>query len=133
MECGAGTINWSKNSLGLFDNFSQLEKDTSELIDNGGVYFVPCMSGLYSPYWNNSAKSLLLGLSLNSSKSHIMRALLEGLAYRVKDCFLEMAKHNMSSETLITDGGVTQNKFFLKLQQSILGNSTLLSKPVKKF
>lgn len=53
--------------------------------DNGGVYFVPSLAGAFSPYWNANASGAIIGLSFFSQKGHILRALLESVAYRTKD------------------------------------------------
>lgn len=124
IECGGSTINWLRDRLNLFEDFGEMEKSVSELKDNGGVWFVPSFAGLYSPFWEDNAKSVLMGLTANSSKASIIRACLEGIAYRVKDCIEQMKKYSPESLTnMVVDGGLTNNKFFLSLQQSVLDQS----------
>lgn len=53
--------------------------------DNGGVYFVPAFSGLFSPFWDQDASGSVFGMSFHTNKSHILRAIFEAISYRTKD------------------------------------------------
>ena len=119
VECGGSTINWLRNTLKLFTDYGEMEKSVSALENNGGVFFVPCFAGIYSPFWVDEAKSTLVGLTMNSKPENIIRACLEGICYRIKDCFVLMNKYGGEGDIYV-DGGLTQNKFFLELQQAIL-------------
>ena len=97
--------------------------------DNGGVYFVPLFSGVYSPYWKDDTTGLLIGMSLFTEKGHILRALLESIAYRTRDVFIYFIKKiycykkvvetiekkvNLNLENIKVDGGVTANEFLMQ-------------------
>ena len=89
-------------------------------MDNG-VYVVPAFVGLGTPYWDDDARGAVFGLTRNTSKSHFVRACLEGIAYQCKDVFEVMKKEsNLSLKTLKVDGGATSNKFLLQFQSDIL-------------
>ncbi len=120
VECGANTINWMKNTLRLFEDFDELENLVDQTQDNGDVYFVPCFAGLYSPFWDDNAKSVLVGLSNHSHRSHILRACLEGIAYRVYDCVNSLNEH-LKVKRAVVDGGIMKNKFFREFQRDSLG------------
>ena len=124
IECGGNVLNWLKDSIKLFSDFGKINEEIPQT--NGGVFFVPAMGGLYSPFWENSAGSLLFGASFHTQPAHIFRATLEGIAYRTKDC-LEVLRGSSSGSTpivlkeLLVDGGLTQSQFLLEFQQQILG------------
>ena len=121
IECGGNVLNWLKDSIKLFDDFGKVNSEIPQT--NGGVYFVPALGGLYSPYWENTAGSLLFGASLHTQPAHIFRATLEGIAYRTKDC-LEVLRNTSGTpivlKELLVDGGLTRSQFLLEFQQKIL-------------
>jgi glycerol kinase len=125
IECGGNVLNWLKDSLKLFDDFSKINSEIPET--NGGVYFVPAMGGLYSPFWENNAGSLLFGASFNTQPAHIFRATLEGIAYRTKDCLDSLASATdhfgqpIKLTELLVDGGLTRSQFLLEFQQQVVG------------
>ncbi|EPN67579.1 glycerol kinase, partial [Pseudomonas syringae pv. actinidiae ICMP 19101] len=64
-----------------------LSEQAAQLADNGGVYFVPALSGLGAPHWQADARGLICGLTEGSSGAHIMRAALESIGYQIRDVF----------------------------------------------
>lgn len=106
------TIEWLKNQLGLFQNTEELEEICLSLKDNGGVYIVPSFSGLGAPHWDMNRKASIEGLSLDSTKNHVIRAAVESVAYQIKDVIVAMEADSGSQLTeLKIDGGITSNKF----------------------
>lgn len=103
-------INWLKN-IGLIDSPAQTAKMAESLSDNGGVYFVPAFNGLGAPYWNDQSKAVLCGLNLASRKEHIIRAMLESMAYNTFD-IIQAAK--VSPSVIKVDGGASENTFMLQ-------------------
>ena len=125
IECGGFTLNWLKSNLQLFQSYSTLEEcllngEEEFPTTNDGVYFVPCFSGLLAPFWNSNSKSLLYGLSGVSERRHIIRAVFEALAYRVKDC-LELLVNQIDIERIVIDGGLTQSPFLCSFLNQLLG------------
>ena len=73
--------------------------------DNGGVYFVPAFSGLYAPYWKDSARGVITGLTRYANKGHIARAALEATAFQTRDVLEAMEKDSgIKLDILRTDG-----------------------------
>jgi glycerol kinase len=90
--------------------------------DNGGVYFVPAFAGLGSPHWDPYARGTIAGLTRGSSKGHIARAALEGIAYQVMDILKAMeADSGISLKELRVDGGASMNALLMQFQSDILG------------
>ena len=134
VEWGGATIEWAKNNLGLFKDFKEFDQLLTSVNDNGGVYFVPAFSGLFSPYWRNDARGTILGLSLHSSKGHILRALMNGIFMRCKEV-IECMDKDMPGKKKISkifvDGGVSTNNILMQIQSDYL-NTEVVSKKEKE-
>ena len=92
-----------------------------QVSDNGGVYFVSAFTGLGAPHWDMYARGALVGLTRGSGRAHIARAVLEGIAYQVKDLACAMEKElEVPIESLRTDGGAAVSDFLMQFQADIL-------------
>lgn len=113
------TINWVKNELGLFNDYSEFNEAVEA--ENNGVYLIPAFIGLGIPYWNQDARASIVGISRNVTKNNIMRAALESIAYQVKDalCVIE-SEANLNIEKLSIDGGVTVNPIYNQFLADLL-------------
>jgi glycerol kinase len=115
------TINWLRDGLGLLANAAESEALARSVSDNNGVYLVPAFSGLGAPYWDNRARAAIVGMARNTTRAHIARAALEGIAYQVRDLVAAMEKEAKVSLTeLRIDGGVSKNQFLVQFQADIL-------------
>lgn len=121
VTCGA-TIEWLKNSLGLFAESRDTEALATAVPDNGGVYLVPAFSGLGAPHWQMERKASITGLTFGSSKSHLVRAALESIPYQIKDVVRAMEQDTgLPLAELMVNGGLTSNGFVLQLLADLLG------------
>lgn len=123
-------IDWIQNELDLYDDPKKTEEMALSVDSTNGVYFLPTFtSGISFPYWDSTARGNIFGISLDTKKEHIIRAVLEGICFRVKD-FVEgiMEDTKISIEKIKADGGVSQNKFVLQFLSNILGIPVLHSK-----
>lgn len=120
---GGAAIQWLRDGLGLITSAEETEAMAKSLKSNDGVYFVPALTGLGAPYWDPSARGLLIGLTRGTTPAHFARAALESLAYQTRDVIDEM-KHLTSSHSftsLRVDGGAVKNNFLMQFQSDILG------------
>src|SRR5207248_11320695 len=78
-------VQWLRDNLGLISSSSEIETLARSVPDNGGVYIVPAFSGLYAPYWKESARGVIVGLTRYVNKGHIARAVLEATAFQVRE------------------------------------------------
>ena len=125
VTCGA-TIEWLKNSLGLFAESRETEAMATAVPDNGGVYIVPAFSGLGAPHWEMSRKASISGLTFGSTKNHIVRAALESIPYQIKDVILAMEQDTgIPLEELMVNGGLTSNGFVLQFLADLLGKAVV--------
>ena len=115
-------VQWLRDNLGLISSSEQIEKLAETVEDNGGVYFVPAFSGLYAPYWKDTARGVIAGLTRYVNKGHLARAVLEATAFQVREVVEAMAKDsNMNLDFLRADGGMVQNNLLMQFQADILG------------
>lgn len=117
---GAG-IQWLRDGLGLFKSSSETEAIARTVPDNGGVYLVPALTGLGAPYWDPYARGTITGLTRGTTRAHIVRAMLEAMAYQTADVLKVMEEDSGISLTSIkVDGGAAANNFLLEFQADIL-------------
>ncbi len=115
-------VQWLRDNLGLIGASGEIEKLAKTVDDNGGVYFVPAFSGLYAPYWKDTARGVIAGLTRYVNKAHLARAVLEATAFQVREVVEAMAKDsNMNLDFLRVDGGMVQNNLLMQFQADILG------------
>lgn len=113
-------IQWLRDGLGLLESSDQAEAMASSVTSNEGVYFVPALVGMGSPWWNSDVRGTIVGLTRGTSKAHLVRAALEAMAYQVKDVAVQMSEHGLSMSELRVDGGATRNSLMLQFQSDVL-------------
>ena len=115
-------VQWLRDSLKLIDESSDSEFYSSKIIDSEGVYVVPAFVGLGAPYWDMYARGAIFGLTRGTSKSHLIRATLESLAFQTRDV-LEAMEIDAGQKLLLlrVDGGACANNLLMQFQADILG------------
>ena len=114
-------VQWLRDNLGLIEKSSDVETLARTVSDNGGIYFVPAFSGLYAPYWKDSARGAIVGMTRFVNKGHIARAVLEATAYQTREVFDAMkADSGVNLTSLKADGGMVGNELFMQFQADIL-------------
>ena len=115
-------VKWLRDGLGLIKDARETEELAKSVLDNGGVYFVPAFVGLGAPYWDMRARGLIIGLTQGVTKEHIVRAVLEAIAYQNRDVLDVMElETNIPIVTLRVDGGASVNNFLMQFQADVLG------------
>jgi len=102
-------VKWLRDSLGLITNAAETEDLTRSVPDNGGVYFVPALTGLGAPWWEPEARGAISGLSLASTRAHVVRAALEAMAHQSHDLKAAFAADGADWSSLRIDGGMVTN------------------------
>ena len=119
-------VQWLRDGLGIIKSSSEVEALAASVEDNGGVYFVPALTGLGAPYWDQYAKGCLYGISRGTTAAHIARAALEGIAFQTMDIVNAMQKDaGISLAELKVDGGASRNNLLMQFQADILGTSVI--------
>jgi glycerol kinase len=124
-------VQWVRDNLGLIEKSPDIESLARTVGDNGGVYFVPAFSGLYAPYWKDSARGVITGLTRYANKGHIARAVLEATAFQTRDVLEAMEKDSgIKLDVLRTDGGMVVDDLLMQFQADILDRPVV--RPVTK-
>jgi len=115
------TIQWLRDELCLINSAAEVEGLATSVEDNGGVYLVSAFTGLGAPRWDMYARGAIVGITRGSTKAHIARAALEGIAYQVRDLLDAMDKDADSGLSVLrVDGGASVNNFLMQFQADIL-------------
>ena len=119
-------VQWLRDGLGIIKSSSEIEALACSVEDNGGVYFVPALTGLGAPHWDQYAKGCIYGLSRGTTAAHIARAALEGIAFQTMDIVNAMQKDaGVTLKELKVDGGASRNNLLMQFQADILGTSVI--------
>jgi len=115
-------VQWLRDGLGIIASAGEVEALASQVPDNGGVYLVPAFAGLGAPHWDQYARGILVGLTRGSSRAHIARAALEGIAFQVAEVLRAMETDaKIRLKELRVDGGACANNLLMQFQSDILG------------
>ena len=125
-------IQWLRDGLGIVQSSSEIEALASSVPDNGGVYFVPALSGLGAPHWDAYARGTIQGITRGTTKAHLARAALEGIAFQVADVLDAMRQDSgLAIEELRCDGGASVNNLLMQFQADILQAAVVRPKVVE--
>lgn len=114
-------IQWLRDGLNIIESSDQAEQIASSVDSNEGVFFVPALVGMGSPWWNSDVRGTIVGLTRGTKRAHLVRAGLEAMAYQVKDVATQMNKYNLPMKELRVDGGATRNNLMVQFQSDVLG------------
>lgn len=106
----------------VIDSSSDSEYHAKAVESSDGVYIVPAFAGLGAPYWDMHARGAIYGLSRGTTKSHLVRATLESIAYQTRDVLYAMQQDSgIKLKSLRVDGGAASNNFLMQFQSDMLG------------
>ena len=115
------TVQWMRDELHLISSAEETQTLAESVPDNGGVYLVSAFTGLGAPYWDMYARGTLVGITRGTTRAHVVRAGLEGIAYQVRDLIDAMEKDaGAPMRILRVDGGASVNRFLMQFQADIL-------------
>lgn len=129
---GGAIVQWLRDGLGIIRSSSEIEALASQVPDTGGVYFVPALTGLGAPYWNQYARGAISGISRGTTAAHIARAALEGIAFQTMDVLNAMQKDSeIELKELRVDGGAAANNLLMQFQADMLRTSVIRPKIIE--
>ena len=115
-------VQWLRDGLGIIKSAPEIEGLAAQVESNGGVYFVPALTGLGAPYWDPEARGVISGLTRGVTKEHLARATLEGIAHQNDDILTSMtADAQAPLKQLKVDGGAAANNLLMQIQADLLG------------
>ena len=119
---GGSVVQWLRDGLGIIKSSAEVEELAASVPDSGGVYFVPALTGLAAPYWDQHARGTIVGITRGTTAEHIARAALDGIAFQTYDIAQAMA--NDLGKPLVelkVDGGASRNALLMQRQADLLG------------
>jgi len=120
-------LQWLRDNVEMINSAHEVDGIAKRVSSADGVYIVPAFSGLLAPYWDSSARGIIMGLTFRSEKAHIVRAALEAAAYQTADVVRAMEKDSsIRLKDLWVDGGMTNSTVLVQTQ------ADLLNVPVKR-
>ncbi len=129
---GGAIVQWLRDGLGIIRSSGDIEALATRVADNGGVYFVPALTGLGAPYWNQYARGAIFGISRGTTAAHIARAALEGIAFQTMDVVKAMQKDaGIELKELRVDGGAAANNLLMQFQADILDSDVIRPKVIE--
>lgn len=125
-------VQWLRDGLKIIRSSSEIEALAFKAEDNGGVYFVPALTGLGAPYWDQYARGAIVGISRGTTDAHIARAALEGIAYQTMDVVNAMILDaGIGLKELRVDGGAAKNDLLMQFQADVLGKTVIRPQTVE--
>jgi glycerol kinase len=119
---GGATVQWLRDGLGIIRSSDEVEGLAASVPDSGGVCMVPAFTGLGAPHWDAAARGLIIGLTRGTTRAHIARAALEGIAHQVADVLEAMqADSGLALPEMRVDGAACRNDLLMQLQADLLG------------
>ena len=123
---GGSVVQWLRDGLGVIKSSSEVEELASRVPDTNGVYFVPALTGLGAPWWDQYARGTIVGISRGTNTAHIARAALEGIAFQTMDITAAMSRDaGLPLRELKVDGGASRNNLLMQFQADILGTRVI--------
>lgn len=115
-------VQWLRDRLGIITTSGEVEALAASVPDSGGVTFVPAMAGLGAPHWRPHARGIITGISGGTTKAHLARAVLDGIALQLVDILDAMsADLGAPLAELRVDGGASANDLLMQRQADLLG------------
>ena len=125
IHCTGATLRWLTDQLQLIGSPAETEALATSVESTNGVYLVPAFAGLGAPWWNSKATAIIAGMTLSTTKAHVVRAALEAIPYQIKDLVdLMTGQAGVKLKELRVDGGPTKNRFLMQFQADML-NATI--------
>lgn len=123
---GGAIVQWLRDGLKIINSSAEVEALAKQVPDNGDVYFVPALTGLGAPYWDQYARGTIVGISRGTTNAHIARAALEGIAFQSMDVINAMILDaGVGLKELRVDGGAANNNLLMQFQSDVLGQTVL--------
>ena len=119
-------IQWLRDKLGIIKSSPEVEELAKSVEDNGGLTFIPALSGLAAPYWDPYVQGTIFGITRGTENGHIARAALESIALRTRDIVIEMQKDaGIKFTDLKVDGGASNNNLLMQIQSNLLNTNVV--------
>ncbi len=114
-------VQWLRDGLGIIESAADVEALATSVADSDGVYMVPAFAGLGAPHWDQYARGTIIGITRGTTRAHLARAALEGIAFQVADVLDAMKQDSgLPINELRVDGGASANDLLMQFQADIM-------------
>ncbi|MCG9791329.1 glycerol kinase GlpK [Flavobacterium algicola] len=129
---GGAAVQWLRDGAKMINSAEEIETLALQVPDNGGVYFVPALTGLGAPHWDQYARGAIVGITRGTTNAHIARATLEGIAYQVYDLAKAMeGDFGKKGKELRVDGGAVSNNLLMQFQSDLFNFKVIRPKTLE--
>lgn len=119
--CGGKSMRWVKNDVFHMDSYAQADREAAAVpAGSDGAIYLPYLSGERTPHMDPDAKGTFFGLTLRHGRGHFLRAVMEGVAYSLRDCLTLMQELGADAPEVIASGGGAASGVWLQIQADIL-------------
>lgn len=119
-------VQWLRDGLEIIKDSAEIEALAESVEDNGGVYFVPALTGLGAPHWNANARGTFCGITRGTTRGHIARATLESIALQSYEVARAMTEDSgIVLKELRVDGGASSNNLLMQIQSDVLDTAVV--------
>lgn len=118
---GGAIVQWLRDGLQLIETSSEVETLAGSVENNGGVYFVPALTGLGAPHWDQYARGMIIGITRGTTSAHIARAALESICFQSSEVIQAIeADTGIHPNEIRVDGGAVVNDLLMQFQADII-------------
>ncbi len=135
---GGGSLGWFRDQLGQVETAVSplIQQNPFELFSQqasqsppgaNGLIFLPYMAGERTPLWSSVARGVFFGLSYNTSRADMLRAIMEGCAFAVYDNLQVAAEHGVTVDEYLGAGGATQSAVWCQIKADVYGRPFIVA------
>lgn len=118
IKIAGAALTWMRDNMQLIKNYDECDQLVNKTTNSAGVFFVPALGGLYSPYWDPNAAGLFIGLSQFTRREHLIRATFDSIAFQTNDILSLMRG---VTNGLMIDGGLCKSDNMCQILADITG------------
>ncbi|MEE2902154.1 MAG: glycerol kinase GlpK [Myxococcota bacterium] len=126
--CAGASVQWLRDGLELFESAPDIENLAKQVENSGDVVFVPALTGLGAPHWRADARGLISGLTRDTTRAHLARATLEGIALQCYEVLNAMKQDVGQLGDIRVDGGAAANNLLMQIQSNLNGQTVVRPK-----
>ena len=123
--CAGAAVQWLRDAMQIIEDAPSVETLARQVEDSGDAVFVPALTGLGAPHWRADARGLICGITRDTSRAHLARATLEGIALQCHEVFEAMKQDTGKLGDIKVDGGACANNLLMQIQADLAGTTVV--------
>jgi glycerol kinase len=129
--CAGAAVQWLRDGLKVIERSSDVEPLARQVADSGDAVFVPALTGLGAPHWRAEARGLIAGITRDTTRAHLARATLEGIALQCHEVFAAMKSDTGKLGDIKVDGGACANDLLMQIQADVATSTVVRPKMIE--